>query len=126
MSLESSKDFDSWSVAHIKRLQQLQKKLIIQAWQLLKPGGTLVYSTCTMAPDENEAVVDYLLRRFDNARLDSLDYLREAVPNVVPPVTSWNNKSYHSDIHRALRLAPSRQIEAFFIAKLTKTVSTDL
>ncbi|MDB5185824.1 MAG: RsmB/NOP family class SAM-dependent methyltransferase, partial [Candidatus Saccharibacteria bacterium] len=62
MNLDRDKDLATWSVAHIKRLQQMQKKIITQAWQLLKPGGTLVYSTCTMAPEENEAVIDYLLR----------------------------------------------------------------
>lgn len=120
MQLDNKKDFESWSVAHIKRLQQLQKKLIVQAWQLLKPGGTLVYSTCTMAPEENEAVIDYLLRHNDNIVIENLSELRAALTNTSPSVTEWNGKKYHDDISKTLRLHPSRQVEAFFVAKLTK------
>lgn len=120
MQLDNKKDFESWSVAHIKRLQQLQKKLIVQAWQLLKPGGTLVYSTCTMAPEENEAVVDYLLRHNDDMEIENLPELRAALTNTSPAVTEWNGKKYHADISKTLRLYPSQQVEAFFVAKIIK------
>jgi 16S rRNA (cytosine1407-C5)-methyltransferase len=118
MNLDRAKDFDTWSVAQVKRLQQLQKKLISQAWQLLKPGGTLVYSTCTIAPEENEAVVDYLLRRHTDANLQSLDF---ALPNRVTTVESWNGKQFNPDIQKCLRLKPSENIEAFFVARLEKS-----
>lgn len=120
MLLDNRKDFESWSVAHIKRLQQLQKKLIIQAWQLLKPGGTLVYSTCTMAPEENEAVVDYLLRRNPEAKIEALPMLSEALDNKATPVLEWNGKQYDDALKNVLRLFPSPQVEAFFVAKITK------
>lgn len=120
MSINSTKDFESWSVAHIKRLQQLQKKLIVQAWNLLKPGGTLIYSTCTMAPEENEAVVDYLLRHNDDAHLEPLDEIASQLDNVIHPITEWNSKRYDPSITNVLRLAPSPSIEAFFVAKIKK------
>lgn len=120
MRLDNKKDFESWSVAHIKRLQQLQKKLIVQAWTLLKPGGTLVYSTCTMAPEENEAVVQYLLRRYPDAHIEPLDTFREALPNQVPVVDAWNGKTFDDSLKKTLRLKPSRQVEAFYVAKITK------
>lgn len=123
MTLDNKKDFESWSVAHIKRLQQLQKKLVAQAWQLLKPGGTLVYSTCTMAPEENEAVLDYLLRHNDDIDIDSLEPFRSQLPNSVAPVLQWNGKSYDPRLAHSLRLAPSPHVEAFFVAKLTKRKS---
>jgi NOL1/NOP2/sun family putative RNA methylase len=118
MQLERDKDFATWSVAHIKRLQQLQKKIITQAWQLLAPGGTLVYSTCTMAPEENEAVVDYVLRTQQNAQLEPLGI---SLPNAVKPVREWNGKVFTHDLSSCLRLAPSKNIEAFFVAKIIKT-----
>lgn len=117
MTYASDKDFASWSVAHIKRLQQLQKKIITQAWQLLKPGGTLVYSTCTMAPEENEAVIDYLLRHQEDVQIDALQF---DLANQVPPVMTWNGKNYNPEITKTLRLAPSPEIEAFFVCKFTK------
>ncbi len=120
MTLDNRKDFESWSVAHIKRLQQLQKKLIVQAWQLLKPGGTLVYSTCTMAPEENEAVVDYLLRHNDDVSIESLDELSSYLDNRAASVLEWNDKKYSPALQNAVRLYPSPRVEAFFLVKLTK------
>lgn len=124
MRLNTKKDFESWSVAHIKRLQKLQKRLIIQAWQLLKPGGTLVYSTCTMAPEENEAVVDYLLRHNDTVKIEELTNFKDSLHNVSPAVQQWNGKSYDAELSKTLRLHPSPRVEAFFVAKLTKTDSS--
>jgi len=83
----------------------------------LKPGGTLVYSTCTMAPEENEAVVDYLLRKRRNAVLEPVTF---AAPNQTSAVTAWNSKSFAPEITQCLRLVPSPTIEAFFVAKLRK------
>jgi len=120
MTLESKKDFESWSVAHIKRLQQLQKKLLVQAWQLLRPGGVLVYSTCTMAPEENEAVVDYLLRHNEDVIVEDTAWLAGKLINTTKPVQEWNGKKYDPRIKSALRLIPSTQVEAFFVIVLRK------
>lgn len=106
-----------WSVAQIKRLQRIQKKAIATAWELLRPGGVLVYSTCTMAPEENEVVVDYLMRKQETAQLMPIEF---DLPNRIPPLKSWNNKTYVSDLSNCLRLAPSPAIEAFFVARLRK------
>lgn len=116
---EDAKLFDSWSVAHIRRLSDLQKRIISEAWQLLKPGGTLVYSTCTMAPEENETVVNYLLRRQDDAELLPIKIAN--LPNRQPAVQSWNNRNFTHDLSNCLRLAPGRLTEAFFVALLYKT-----
>ncbi|MBI5553476.1 MAG: RsmB/NOP family class I SAM-dependent RNA methyltransferase, partial [Candidatus Diapherotrites archaeon] len=52
-----------WSPELVESKSQLQKKLILKAFSLLKFGGTLVYSTCSLSPEENEEVIAYLLRR---------------------------------------------------------------
>src|SRR4030042_921087 len=46
-----------WSESEIMSRAGLQKRLLLKAWELLSPGGTLVYSTCTFAPEENEGEV---------------------------------------------------------------------
>lgn len=122
MRYDRDKDFATWSVAHVKRLQQLQKKILSQAWALLEPGGTLVYSTCTMAPEENEAVVDYLLRARPDAVIEpfSVD-----VSNKVPALSNWNGKQFNPAIEGCLRLKPSQDIEAFFVCKLKKIATED-
>lgn len=121
MHLDNDKDFAMWSVAQIKRLQQLQKRVIGQAWQLLKPGGTLVYSTCTMAPEENEAVIDYLLRSQDDAVAETIAL---NLPNRVSTVRTWNGKEFSPEAGKGMRLVPSKHIEAFFVCKLKKIVPT--
>jgi 16S rRNA (cytosine1407-C5)-methyltransferase len=120
MQLDNKKDFESWSVAHIKRLQQLQKKLIVQAWQLLKTGGRLVYSTCTMAPEQNEAVLDYLLRHNEDVNVEDITWLSDKLNNTSPAVTEWNGKTYDSRVKQAVRLHSSPEVEAFFVVSLTK------
>lgn len=111
--------FDSWSVAHIRRLSDLQKRLILEAWRLLKPGGALVYSTCTMAPEENEVVVDWLLRRQPDASLVPIDIA--PLPGHVPVVQSWNDRRFTHDLGGCLRLMSGRLTEAFFVAAVRKT-----
>jgi len=46
-----------------------QRKLIQTGYELLKPGGTLVYSTCTLRVEENEDLVGWVLRRFPRLQL---------------------------------------------------------
>lgn len=119
MTLQNDIDFTSWSVAHIKRLQQLQKRLLVESWKLLKPGGRLIYSTCTMAPEENEAVVDYLLRHNEDANVEGI---KLNLLNQIPAVLAWNDKQYDSRLQFAIRLIPSPEAEAFFVCKLTKNI----
>lgn len=120
MTLDNMKLFDSWSVAHIRRLSDLQKKILSESWRLLKPGGMFVYSTCTMAPEENEAVLDYFLRKNPDATLGPLDFPLE---NRIPALMSWNDKPFTNDVSNCLRLVPGPLTEAFFIAKIKKTAS---
>ncbi|PID31937.1 rRNA cytosine-C5-methyltransferase [Candidatus Saccharibacteria bacterium] len=115
---DSNADFATWSVAQIKRLQQLQKRLIVQAWRLLKPGGRLVYSTCTIAPEENEAVVDYVLRRYPDAVVQ-----RPAIESELPlakPLLRWGSRTYDSRVGQTLRVVPDTSLEAFYVAQLQK------
>jgi 16S rRNA C967 or C1407 C5-methylase (RsmB/RsmF family) len=50
-------------------LVDLQKRLIASGFRLLKPGGTLVYSTCSLSADQNENVVQWLLQQSRDAFL---------------------------------------------------------
>lgn len=62
---KDSRYFDKmWSEKKIFEAAKLQKKLIISAFEILAPGGEMVYSTCTSAPEENEAVVQHLLNKY--------------------------------------------------------------
>jgi 16S rRNA C967 or C1407 C5-methylase (RsmB/RsmF family) len=44
-----------WRPQYSQRIAKVQRDLLAQALQLVKPGGVVVYGTCTFAPEENEA-----------------------------------------------------------------------
>ena len=52
----------------VVKLAALQRRLVARALSLTKPGGTLVYCTCSLEPEENEAIVADLLARAPNVR----------------------------------------------------------
>jgi len=117
INLTQPKKLDSWSVAHIRRLSSLQKQLISEAWKLLKPGGKLVYSTCTMAPEENEVVVDYLLKRHDDAVIVPITL---SLDHTKPGLIAWNDRALDPSLQHALRLLPENGREAFFTSVIEK------
>ncbi|MFH1722733.1 MAG: RsmB/NOP family class I SAM-dependent RNA methyltransferase, partial [Candidatus Altiarchaeota archaeon] len=59
-----------WTIEKSQKLGEIQKMMISSAYKLLKPGGTLVYSTCTTALEENEYVVEYLLENENDASIE--------------------------------------------------------
>src|SRR3989344_418975 len=63
----------------IERYSRLQKQLILHAYSLLNEKGTLVYSTCSLEPEENEEVIDYLLKN-TNAKLEKINLLKSDFP----------------------------------------------
>jgi tRNA (cytosine49-C5)-methyltransferase len=103
----------------IKKLSYQQRRLLLKAYSLLKPSGVLVYSTCSLEPEENEGVIDYLLEK-TNAQLEkaSLPKLKSS-----PPILDFENKTYNPEIKKCLRIWPQdNNTEGFFIAKVTKPV----
>lgn len=61
-----------WSEEKVALYSSIQKEIIVEAAKMLKPGGKLIYSTCTFAPDENEKTVEHLLRECDTMSLVEL------------------------------------------------------
>ncbi|ASA77543.1 tRNA (cytosine(49)-C(5))-methyltransferase [Thermococcus sp. 5-4] len=110
------KFLESWRLRGVIKYMNIQKMLILAAYRALKPGGTLVYSTCTIDPLENEEVVDYLLRK-TAARLEPID-----LPvKTSEPVLEWEGRTYSEELKKALRIHPNdNDTEAFFIAKIVK------
>ena len=99
-----------------------QKRLSISAVRALKPGGVLVYCTCTLAPEENEAIVDDLLTRFG----DALEVVAMDLPSAhtTPGRTDWDGRGYAEAVRRCAHIRPDGTCEGFFIARLRKTQAT--
>ena len=85
----------------IARLARLQKRLIVRAYDLLRPGGVLVYSTCAFAPEENESVVAHLVQARP-ARLTPLSFPGEASPGLA----SWEGETYPDEVRLCARVYP--------------------
>lgn len=107
----------TWSKQAVNQLSHLQKKLVFSAMKCLRPNGVLVYSTCTLSPEENEEVVDYLINNFDV----KIEKIKLHGLKGVKCITEWDNKKYHKDVKNCLRIYPhTNDTEGFFIARVVK------
>ncbi len=107
-----------WSPRKIKEMARKQKGLVLNASRLLKKGGILIYSTCTFAPEENEAVADWLLRK-TAGQMEMLDLTLAGI-ETYPAVTAWEGRAYDPRVSRCLRVLPTEEMEGFFIAGFRK------
>ncbi|EJK71115.1 hypothetical protein THAOC_07474, partial [Thalassiosira oceanica] len=64
----------AWNETNMDELVDLQKRLIKSGFDLLKKGGTMVYSTCSLSESQNENVVSWLLERNEGAALVPLQF----------------------------------------------------
>jgi NOL1/NOP2/sun family putative RNA methylase len=113
------KSFAYWSVRKIKEMSHKQKGLLLNASRLLAPGGVLVYATCTFAPEENEEVLDWFLRKTDG-RMRMVPLVLPGV-RTYPCLTTWQGASYDPQVMDAARILPDERMEGFFIAKVTNS-----
>jgi NOL1/NOP2/sun family putative RNA methylase len=98
-------------------LQAIQVGLLKRAIQLTKPGGVIVYSTCTFAPEENEAVVDNVLCQLGGqVRLEKV-----SIPGLDGcfGLSEWGNVRFGEDLKNTARYYPHQNdTGGFFVAKL--------
>ncbi|MGD9717248.1 MAG: RsmB/NOP family class I SAM-dependent RNA methyltransferase [Sulfuricurvum sp.] len=108
-----------WSVHKVKETSKLQRRLLLSAFDALKPGGKLLYSTCSFSPEENESPLQHLLERHG----DHLKTLPLVLPfdNVQKPLERWGKEVYDERIQNAVRILPTDTIDGFFICLLEKT-----
>ncbi|WP_035254178.1 RsmB/NOP family class I SAM-dependent RNA methyltransferase [Desulfatiglans anilini] len=93
-------------------MTDLQRKIILRAYDLLDEGGRLLYATCTYNPLENEAVVQYLLENRE-ARLIPIQSGIAAEPGI----QEWEDERYDRQLAMAARFYPHRvDSVGFFMA----------
>jgi len=103
------------------RLAGRQTQLLLSALAACKPGGQVVYSTCTLAPEEDEGVLDAVLRQNGNAVSLTAAGLRIGVD--APGLTAAFGQTYLPETAKSLRLWPHRLgTSGFFSAHLFKQV----
>ncbi|MFT7683102.1 MAG: 16S rRNA (cytosine1407-C5)-methyltransferase [Moritella dasanensis] len=105
----------NWSLKSINDIADIQKELIESAFKALKPGGTLIYSTCTLNNTENQAVCQHLLDLYpDHAEVVPLNDLFPTANNCL---TAEGYLHVWPQIYNS---------EGFFVAKFTKKESQGL
>ncbi|MGD0707715.1 MAG: NOL1/NOP2/sun family putative RNA methylase [Anaerolineaceae bacterium] len=101
-------------------LAHRQAALLESAFQAVKVGGQVVYSTCTLAPEEDEAVLESLLERYPAAV--RVDDLRDKLPVPAAGLADYAGQAFQPPVCNAARLWPHLYHTAgFFAARITKT-----
>jgi len=114
---KSLKTLKMWNPNMVKRIAGTQRQLIDVAFSCLKPGGVMTYSTCTLEPEENEAIIDFLLNKYENAKLEKIDL------NIKhgPTVKEFNGHKYSKEVEKCLRIWPQdNDTCGFFVTKILK------
>ncbi|MEX0820870.1 MAG: RsmB/NOP family class I SAM-dependent RNA methyltransferase [Rhodothermales bacterium] len=101
------------------RLHRRQLAILRKAVQLCRTGGRIAYATCTYAPEENEMVVDAVLREFGGevemvpARVDGLE--------CSSGLTTWGERAFDESLEQSMRIWPHQNdTGGFFVALLQK------
>jgi 16S rRNA (cytosine1407-C5)-methyltransferase len=108
----------NWGPRKIRECARKQKGLLRSALAALKPGGTLLYCTCSFAPEENEMVVDRVLAQLGEVLSVQPIELPFAGPE--PGLPHWDGKDLHPALAHTVRILPDRQMGAFYLCKLAK------
>jgi 16S rRNA C967 or C1407 C5-methylase (RsmB/RsmF family) len=107
-------------------LSRVQRNILKRAMSLVKPGGRVVYSTCSLAPEEDEFVLDDVLRELgpEQVRVTSLH-----IPGLIASrgVTSWRGRELDPSVSGALRIWPHQQdTGGFFVAALERPLEAPI
>lgn len=107
---------EEWSLEHVQMCAQRQQDILQKAADMLKPGGVLVYSTCTFSPEENEGVISRFLETHP-------EYLLEEIPGSEKFGTGrgeWVDDPAES-IEKTARMMPHKlRGEGHFLARMRK------
>jgi 16S rRNA C967 or C1407 C5-methylase (RsmB/RsmF family) len=71
--LMSPSHLSQWTKARIRNLSYTQWSLLSAAYLMLKDNGYLLYSTCALAPEENDGVISKLCKKYDNVHITEID-----------------------------------------------------
>ena len=117
MRWHDSSTYQHWQLRKVKETQRKQKALIMSAYQALKPGGEMIYCTCSFAPEENELVVAHLLKR---TAAELMPIARVLPPNARQGLTRWRDKQIKGPLARTIRITPDAIWDGFYLARIVK------
>lgn len=116
MFRKEKKMVKAWEEHGPEFFSRLQQSIITQAASMLRPGGMLLYSTCTFDPLENERTIEYLLSRYSEFEICEMDGY-EGFEKGRPELT----ENHISDIDKTVRIFPHKMKgEGHYLALLKK------
>ncbi len=113
---KSPNTMNIWNLKVIEGMSKVQKKLASEALKILRVGGEMVYSTCTLSPEEDEEVIQYLKDNFE-ITVEKINLPMKTRPGI----THWNKIEFHEEIKNCCRIYPhDNDSDGFFLAKIKK------
>lgn len=114
------KSWNFWKPEHILRNAALQRDLIAAAYSRLKVGGTLVYSTCTLAPEENEMIIAEFLASHSDMSIEPIELSLNTEEWWTENIDGYNGHDFSMLKRCGVRILPSQYTEGFFLVKMRK------
>jgi len=119
-----SEKYSWWSEKKMEKLSKLQYQLMVSAIKSLKIGGEIVYSTCSVAPEENELLIERIIKKYP---LSIQTISKDFKSKFEDGWTSYNDSRISDEMKGSLRVWPHiHSIEGFFVVKLKKTAKVYL
>lgn len=110
--------FNKRNVSDILSQSKIQRELLKSAFEVLKPGGTIVYSTCSLEPEENEQNIDWFVGKYGV----TIEKINLQIGS--PGLTNIFGTKLNDDVTRCIRFWPHvTNTSGFFVAKLRKNDS---
>ena len=116
--LADAASWSRWSESAIRGLSKRQVGLLESACRTLRLGGRVLYSTCTMAPEENELVIDRVLRRMRTPM--KVHPIALHTESFRPGLAGWEDTEYLADVQQTVRVVPGSGMTPFFLACLER------
>jgi len=105
-----------WSLERVNNLCEIQNKLLVSAIKMLKAGGELVYSTCSLTPEENELIINRILEKYP-VDVESVDMPIKHHKGL----TEYLGVQLDNRLNKAIRIFPWEvDSDGFFLIKLKK------
>lgn len=121
ISLHNEKFLWAWDISHVRKNYKRQKHIISDIVPYLKNNWELIYSTCTLAPEENEAVVHYALCNYPELSLEKIDLSWNKYIKLHDWLKRFEKFIFKSEIsENSIRVIPNEFSEWFYIAKFKK------
>ena len=118
---------DEWSLNNVKLCADRQAEILDNAAIMLKPGGRIVYSTCTFSPEENEISIINFLKRHSDFHIEKIDRKSEIFDGISSGIKNFGEIDTSSISDNCFRIFPHKfNGEGHFACVLTKDSNIDV